>query len=422
VLDLLLIIALGFLGSFGHCASMCGPLTVAFSLSQHSSSTWQKNFAFQLLLNLGRLVSYGLLGAAIGGLGSILVAGGQFAGIDSSFRQVISLITGVLLIWFGLAQVRPDFLPRLPLLHPLLQGSLHRSLNTVMVQISQRSHWWTPALLGMIWGLVPCGFLYAAQIKAAETGNFWQGGATMLAFGLGTLPVMLGVGMFTTWLSADRRSQLFRAAGWVTIAIGVLTLFRTGEMVDLTGYIALICLILALVARPLSRIWAFPLHYRRVLGVGAFIFSLAHTAHTLEHTLNWNLAAISFLIPTHQFSILAGFLALLLMTPAALTSHDRLVKQLGATWRRIHLLSVPALILGAIHAILIGSRYLGGLTWSWQNQLQAGLLGIVVLGVLLIRSRSFWSLLSIERFYASPHQPKVSLTKHAQAEALGKHQ
>jgi uncharacterized protein len=83
---------------------------------------------------------------------------------------------------------------------------------------------------------------------------------------------------------------------------------------------------------------------------------------------------------------------------------------------------VPALILGAIHAILIGSRYLGGLTWSWQNQLQAGLLGIVVLGVLLIRSRSFWSLLSIERFYASPHQPKVSLTKHAQAEALGKHQ
>jgi uncharacterized protein len=409
VLDLLLVMTLGFLGSFGHCAGMCGPLAVAFSLSKQSEkATWQQNFAFQFLLNLGRLASYGLLGAAIGGVGSILFAGGQLAGIDSVFRQGMSLLTGILLIWFGFAQVKPNFLPHLPLLHPLTQGKLHQHLSSAMMQLSLKPQWWTPALLGIFWGLIPCGFLYAAQIKAAETGSFWVGGATMLAFGLGTLPVMLSVGVFTSALSADRRSQLFQAAGWVTIAIGVLSLLRTGEMVDFTGYAALICLMLALVARPLSRIWSLPLRYRRVLGVGAFVLAIAHTAHTLEHTFAWNLSAVSFMIPLHQVSMFAGSLALVLMAPAALTSHDRWMKQLGNYWRRIHLLSIPALIFCGVHVVLIGARYLGGLEWYWQNYLQAGLLGIVVLGVLLVRSRQFWTLLSLEKFYVSPVRPQAA--------------
>jgi sulfite exporter TauE/SafE len=89
------------------------------------------------------------------------------------------------------------------------------------VKLSATPHWWTPALLGSVWGLIPCGFLYAAQIKAAETGNLWLGAATMLAFGLGTMPMMLGVGVSASKLSADKRSQLFRLGGWVTLTIGI---------------------------------------------------------------------------------------------------------------------------------------------------------------------------------------------------------
>jgi len=69
----------------------------------------------------------------------------------------------------------------------------------------------------MVWGLIPCGFLYA--IKAAETGNLWRD-AAVLAFGLGTLPTMLGVGVSTSLVSADRRSQLFRLGGWITSPLG----------------------------------------------------------------------------------------------------------------------------------------------------------------------------------------------------------
>ena len=405
MLDLLLIMLLGFLGSFGHCVGMCGPLTVAFSLSnqQQTPLTWRQQFQFHALLNLGRIVSYALVGAGIGALGSVLIASGQMAGIGSDLRHALAIFTGVLLIWFGLMQIKPDLLPRLPVLHPLTQGSWHNRLSAAMVKLSLHKSWWTPALLGMVWGLIPCGFLYAAQIKAAETGNLWIGAATMLAFGFGTLPTMLGVGVSTSLVSANRRSQLFRLGGWVTLTIGILTLFRTDEMVDYTGHAALLCLMLALIARPISRFAAQPLRYRRALGVGAFVLALAHTLHMLEHTLDWNFDALSFMLPMHQLGIWAGALALALMTPAALTSFDRIQNRLGKRWRHLHLLSVPALLLCAVHAVVIGSHYLGELQLTWSNKLGTVLIGLSTLCVLLVRSRLFWSLLSLEKFYVSPN-------------------
>ncbi|WP_414529258.1 sulfite exporter TauE/SafE family protein [Nodularia chucula] len=410
MLDLSLITILGFLGSFGHCFGMCGPLTVAFSLSQQQTAagekipnSWQQQFKFHLLLNLGRILSYGLVGAAIGALGSVLVQGGQFAGVGSDFRRWMAIITGVMLIWFGLGQVTPDLLPRIPLLHPLLKGRLHERLSTAMLKLSYQTRWWTPMLLGMTWGLMPCGFLYAAQIKAAETGNLWLGTATMLAFGIGTLPTMLGVGVSTSLVNKDRRSQLFRLGGWVTLTIGVLTLLRTGDtMVDYSGHAALLCLMLALIARPISRLWASPLRYRRGLGVGAFVLAVVHTTHSIEHLLQWQFAAFWFLPADFQWSMVAGAVALVLITPAALTSFESLQKYLGKLWRYIHLLSVPALLLTAIHAVLIGSHYFGSLQLTWGNQLAVFLLGIVTIGVLVVRSRWFWSKLNIEKFYVPP--------------------
>lgn len=413
MVDLLLITILGFLGSFGHCFGMCGPLAVAFSLS-HPQTTpqtpprknthpWQQQLKFHTLLNLGRMLSYALVGAGIGGLGSVLVEGGQLAGIGSNLRQWIAIITGVMLIWFGLGQVKPDLLPRIPLLHPLMQGSLHNRLSAVMVKLSLDTKWWTPALLGIFWGLMPCGFLYAAQIKAAATGNLWMGAATMLAFGFGTLPTMLGVGVSTSLISKDRRSQLFRLGGWVTLFIGVITLLRTGDtMVDYTGHSALICLIIALIARPISSFWASPLRYRRALGVGAFVLAGAHTIHMMEHSLQWNLAAFFFLPPEFQWGMTVGAVALVLMTPAALTSFDSVQKFLGKRWRQIHLLSLPALLLSVIHAVVIGSHYLGSVELTWGNKLATVLMGIIPLSVLLVRSRLCWSKLTLEKFYVPP--------------------
>ncbi len=385
MLDLWLIMTVGFLGSFGHCVGMCSPLTVAFSLGQaQDTPNLQQQLQFHILLNLGRLLSYTLVGMGIGGLGSVLLAGGQMAGVGSELRRWVAIITGLMLIWFGLRQINPNLLPRIPLLH----SNLHNRLNAAMVKLSLKSQWWTPALLGMTWGLVPCGFLYAAQLKAAGTSDFIKGGLTMLAFGLGTLPTMLTVGVSTSFLSKDKRSQLFRMGGWVTVVIGAIALLRTGDtMVDYTGHAALLCLMLALIARPVSDFWAVPLRYRRALGVGAYVLSLAHTTHMLEHSLQWNLQAFWFLPFEFQWGMVAGGVALILMTPAALTSFDSMQKKLGKYWRQIHLLGVPALIFTSIHAVIIGSHYLGSLQKSSGKQLAAILLGIITIGILLLRLR-----------------------------------
>lgn len=401
MLDLVLIATLGFLGSFGHCAGMCGPLTVAFSLS-NAGKDKLASFRFHLLLNLGRIVTYALVGAAIGGLGSVLIASGQMAGTGSGLRRAIAIITGTMLIWFGLLQIKPDLLPRLPLFHPIS----HDLISNAMTEISTQKSWWIPSALGLLWGLIPCGFLYAAQIKAAETGNPILGAATMFAFGMGTLPTMLGVGFFGDRFSADKRSQLFRAGGWVTIAIGIITLLRTDAMVDITGHAALLCLILAPIARPVSNFLPQLLRYRRALGVGGFAIALAHTFHMLDHTLQWNFDAVSFMLPQHQLGTIAGMVALLLMIPAAATSCDRIQNYLGKLWRRIHLLTLPAFLLSVIHAALIGSHYLGGFEWKLQNQLLTAVLAVAAVLVMCVRSRLFWSLLSLEDFYVSPVKQK----------------
>ncbi|HAA30573.1 MAG TPA: ferric reductase [Cyanobacteria bacterium UBA8553] len=403
MLDLLLIMTLGFLGSFGHCVGMCAPLTVAFSLSQQQSNDKKLPLRFHILLNLGRIISYALVGAGIGALGSLVIAGGQLAGVGSVLRQSMAILTGIMLIWFSLVQIQPNWLPRLPVLHPLTQTHWHNRLSAAMTKLSMQSGWWIPALLGGVWGLIPCGFLYAAQIKAVETGNPWMGAATMLAFGLGTMPTMIGVGLSASTLSADKRSQLFRMGAWVTLAIGILTLLRTDAMVDYTGHAALLLLMLVLIARPISRFWGQLLRYRRALGVGAYVLALAHTAHMLEHTLQWNFEAISFMLPPHQLAMAAGMLALMLMTPAAVTSFDRWQSALGKRWRQIHLLGVPALLLAAIHTVLIGSHYLGNLQRGWENQLSTAMVGIITLGVLLVRWRWIWSLLSLEKSYIPPN-------------------
>ena len=462
--DLLLMMSLGFLGSFGHCATMCGPVAVAFGLSSASpiatrgagatdassvpaldfvdeprsrKASWRtlrektlgaiqgwrmeptqlETVRFQVLLNLGRLLSYALVGAAIGGVGEVLLAGGQLAGVGSELRRWMSLITGAMLLWLGLSQVVPGLLPGLPVAQFVQQQ--HGRLSQLMVKLSLEERAWTPLLLGLCWGLIPCGFLYTAQIRAAETGLWWQGAVLMLAFGLGTAPTMVGVGwLLGRWQgnSSQGRSQLYRLGGWVTMVVGAMLLLRQGDSHGggAIAYGALALLALALVARPFAQVgialkarseaktdaqsssrpwllvcslpWQQPLAYRRGLGVGAFVLVVVHVAHVYTVNWNWNLQVVDFLLPRHRQSVILGAIALGLMLPAALTSFDRYQKSWGALWRRLHLLTLPALLLAVAHTLLIATAYRlpGSVQGSWWAT--AGLAG-VALGVLLLRGR-----------------------------------
>ncbi len=377
-LDLFLISTLGLFGSFGHCAGMCGPLSVSFALSQQSQQQPNQlsSFGFHFLLNLGRIVSYGLVGIVLGSLGSLF--------FTTWLRQGMAIATGLLLIWLGLSRILAQKSLQIPILVSF-QVKLHQVVGRAMNKVADTKTWLTPLILGFFWGLIPCGFLYIAQIKAVETGNIWQAFLTMLAFGLGTTPVMIILGISAARFSADRQTQLYQLGGWITLVIGILTLLRTQAMIDHTGHGALILLILALIAKPVSRWWAGLLKFRRLIGVGAYILAVAHTFHMMDHSLNWNLQVVSFMLPHHQRGLLLGIIALILMTPAALTSSDRWQQILGSSWRKVHLLTVPALILVAIHTIFLGSHYLGELDFTWHNQARAIAISLVTCSVLFLR-------------------------------------
>jgi sulfite exporter TauE/SafE len=368
-----------------------------------TSSRWD-DLWFHLMLNLGRLLSYAVVGAFLGWVGGMVVWSGQLAGVGSTLRRAIALITGFLLIWFGVRQTWPTLLPRMPL-SILTQTRLHQVIEHVMKCVGSSTHLLKAMALGMVWGLMPCGFLFAAQLKAFGESDPLSSALIMFSFGLGTLPSMVGVGVTSAFLSHDHRSQLFRAGGVVAIAIGVLTVVRTGDlMVDYAAYGGLMCLMLALVARPISHVWPALLKYRRALGVGGFVLSVAHVIHRIEHTWGWQLDAVMFMPRDHQQGMAIGVMSLLLLVPLALTSFDGAQRYLGSRWRKLHLLSIPALVLATGHAIMVGSNFLGSFQLTWLNYALTGVLLFLVISIFLVRSPGFWSLLSIQTLYVLPHR------------------
>jgi uncharacterized protein len=401
MIDLLLMFTMGLLGSFGHCASMCGSLAVALAVDSRVDSgslsdppSEQKSWWFHGVMNLSRILSYGLGGAILGGVSAAVISGGQLVGIGSQLRSTMALMGGLLLIGSGLSQIFPGEWPL-----PSFGQTCRRSIDGATKQ---------PWLLGLLWGFMPCGFLYTAQLKAIESGSILQGALILLAFGCGTAPVMIGIGVFAGYFSRERRSQLRQAGGWIAILVGIITLGRSGEMMsDGTGYGAIICLILALVARPISKLWPGILSYRRLLGVGAGILSIAHLLHVVGHDWDWTWGAWAFLLSGQQAGIWAGFGSLGLLLPAMFTSFDRAQAYLGSNWRRLHLLGIPALMLAIVHGILTGASYLGTVQITTERQGRSIVAMLILVVVLLIRWRWLWSILSLEKLYV----PAPSETK-----------
>ncbi len=237
---------------------------------------------------------------------------------------------------------------------------------------------------------MPCGFLYTAQLKAATSGSMTAGALTMLIFGLGTLPAMVAIGTMAGLLSQDRRSQLFRLGGWITITIGGLTLIRNDATHDYTGQMALILMAIALIARPIAKLWDKPLKYRRLVGVAAFALAMSHTLHMTDHAWQWNPEVLAFMLPGQQWGVGLGVLALVAMLPAAVTSFDSMVQRLGKLWYWLHWLTIPAWIFALGHTVLLGSRYLGSLDWNQTVWWRTGALVAVGVIVLLVRQGWLW--------------------------------
>jgi sulfite exporter TauE/SafE len=201
----------GLLGS-GHCFGMCGG--IAGSLGALSGVGSRAPAWPALQFNLGRLLGYAVLGALAAG---ILGAAGEIMALKPLGRWLRGL-TALMVLLIGLR-----FLVDWRGLDVIEKGGagLWRRIMPVAVRISQRHDWLGRLGLGVCWGFLPCGLVYTVLVTAASTGNALAGGATMLAFGAGTLPAMLGLALAAPALSlflSDRFVRRFVGFSLVVLA------------------------------------------------------------------------------------------------------------------------------------------------------------------------------------------------------------
>jgi sulfite exporter TauE/SafE len=202
----------GLLGSLGHCLGMCGPLVMM--LNARSGVRGIAAVFRHLLYHGSRIAVYAGLGIAVGSVGSLLGVDGQL----SHLSGVVSLVLGLGVVLLGLG-----YLGWLPL--GRFEGS-SAWVDRAMSRALRRGGWRGVVALGMLNGLLPCGLVYSALLTAAARGQPLAGGAAMVAFGAGTLPALLVVGVGAGALGMGVRRTFSRLAGLLIVLIGCQLILR----------------------------------------------------------------------------------------------------------------------------------------------------------------------------------------------------
>ncbi|MDR0642240.1 MAG: sulfite exporter TauE/SafE family protein [Treponema sp.] len=216
-----------------HCAAMCGGINLSQCLplppkdagpspGAGKKQGWGLLFP-AVLYNGGRLISYIVVGAAAGALGSVISLSGRFQGL-------IQLAAGAFMVIMGLNML--GIFPVLRRLKLRLPGIFTRKIG------EQRAAARNPLFIGLLNGFMPCGPLQTMQVYALSTGNPIAGGLSMFLFCMGTVPLMFGIGALSSVLGNTAKGPGFRRAvtqaGAILITVMGMTMFGYGF--NLSGF------------------------------------------------------------------------------------------------------------------------------------------------------------------------------------------
>jgi len=213
-LSLGLIFAMGLLASF-HCVGMCGSIVAAYTVKnqQHNGLERPSNFKIHWQYNSGRVLSYTVIGAILGGFGS-------FFGINPVFGGAMTILAGLFMILMGLSILAnfristfiklrtPDFIAKI----------IFGNKNSAKPR--------GPFIVGLLNGLMPCAPLQAMQLYALTAGGVFAGAGAMFAYGIGTVPLMFGFGSLISFLSGMRIRQIVKISGAIVIILGLMMINR----------------------------------------------------------------------------------------------------------------------------------------------------------------------------------------------------
>lgn len=212
--------SLGLLFLFGlltsvHCVGMCGGIVITQCIPRPettpggtggSSRAW---LAPSVLYNAGRLVSYAVVGAIVGGMGHLVSFPGMWKGVIPVVGGLFMLVMAVNLL--GVTPALRRFTIRMP---------------SFFAKKVVRSTGRGPAYAGLLTGLMPCGPLQIMQLYALGTGSIIGGASSMLVFAAGTIPVLFAFGALNTVINKKHSLAILRVSAAIVLVLGILMVGR----------------------------------------------------------------------------------------------------------------------------------------------------------------------------------------------------
>lgn len=214
-----MLFVIGLLTSI-HCVAMCGGINISQCVPKNTGSTDNSkitNLRSSILYNLGRVISYTIIGGIVGAIGSVV----SFSGTS---KGIVQLAAGVFMIIMGLNMLN---------MFPWLRKLNLRMPKFFAKKIYQQKKSKSPFYVGLLNGLMPCGPLQAMQLYALSTGNPLKGALSMLLFSLGTVPLMFGLGALSSFLSKKFTGRMMTGSAVLVVVLGMF-MFSSG--VSLSGF------------------------------------------------------------------------------------------------------------------------------------------------------------------------------------------
>ncbi len=211
----------GLLGS-GHCIGMCGGIVAALSISAEGQ---RGGLLFHILYNIGRTATYTVIGVLVGLLGSAIAYTDAF----STATKIILLGSDLFIIVLGLGTA--GLFKHLNVMKLDFPGPT-KKISVAVAGLRKLPAGISALPLGLIMGFLPCGFLYAMAITAAQSASMEKGAIIMMMFGLGTAPSLFLFGSAAQWLGTRARTWMLRSAGLMVALMGGYNLYRHLGMLD----------------------------------------------------------------------------------------------------------------------------------------------------------------------------------------------
>lgn len=198
-----------------HCVAMCGGINLSQTVSTQKTDNakiTRKSLKPSFLYNSGRVVSYTLVGAFVGAVGSVVSFSGYAKGI-------VAILAGGFMIIMGINML--NIFPSLKKLNPRLPRFIVNFMNHEKIKSNSQFY------VGLLNGLMPCGPLQAMQLYALSTGDPIKGALSMFFFGLGTTPLMFGLGTISSILSKKFTNKMLQVSAVLVVVLGFF-MFQTG--------------------------------------------------------------------------------------------------------------------------------------------------------------------------------------------------